>query len=646
MVVKVKNADTTVGGGGGGGKRDTGYHVGFRGLRGLCALLLLLAACMVYAADGAQAPGPVMLEQGTDQYLLGLHTQYLEDATNSLTFEQVSSAGQRDRFIPNQQATPNFGFTRSTYWFRFRLHNRSALEHRWLLEIQYPVLDEIDVYQIAPDGAVSMQHSGDLFPFSQRAVKQRSFLFNVPLTQGDEREFLIRIKTESSMQVPLALWSTQAFLEKNHDEQYILGVYYGALLAMLLYNLLIFASIRDINYLYYSIYITGYILFQLSLNGLAFEYLWPELPWWASRTVPFFVASGMASIVQFTRSFLQLKTNMPRLDDVFKFFLVFFLLVAVGSLFLNYQWMLKIGTIATLIVSLCIFFAGFMCWRMRFKPATFFMLAWTALLLGMAAYIFKTYGLLPKIFLTEYGIQIGSFLEVFLLSFALAYRFRLLKDENEHIQHEAAETLEHRVEERTEELNLALDELSKANERLKELSNLDVLTGVKNRTFFNAKYEHEWKSALREKYSVAMLLIDIDHFKQINDTFGHLYGDEVLKQAAQTIQKNLKRPMDDVARYGGEEFAIILPRTDEEGAANLAEKIRAQIESLKIHFENKTVPITASIGVSALTPKESDDPEFLISSSDSALYEAKNGGRNQVRVYKKRDVQAHIGTPN
>ena len=115
-------------------------------------------------------------------------------------------------------------------------------------------------------------------PFHARAIKQRSFVFELPLPHGSENELYIRVHTQSSMQVLTVLWSPEAFLDKNHDEQYVLGIYYGIMLAMLAYNLLLYLSIHDTIYLYYVSYISAFGLLQMTLNGLAYEYLWPGLP--------------------------------------------------------------------------------------------------------------------------------------------------------------------------------------------------------------------------------------------------------------------------------------------------------------------------------------------------------------------------------
>jgi diguanylate cyclase (GGDEF)-like protein len=188
------------------------------------------------------------------------------------------------------------------------------------------------------------------------------------------------------------------------------------------------------------------------------------------------------------------------------------------------------------------------------------------------------------------------------------------------------------------ELMLALKEmvscLHTANDQLQELSHMDGLTGVKNRAFFNERFDVEWRRAVRVPTTIAMLMLDIDHFKNVNDTFGHPGGDACLKQVAATIKQAVHRPGDDVFRYGGEEFAVILTNTDAAGATHIGEAIREQVAALQIDFDGKRIPVTVSVGVSAIIPSQTDVSDRLIAQADKALYRAKHSGRNQVCIFE------------
>jgi len=209
--------------------------------------------------------------------------------------------------------------------------------------------------------------------------------------------------------------------------------------------------------------------------------------------------------------------------------------------------------------------------------------------------------------------------------------------ENTHLlqeQEELKKELELKVQERTSELKTALQKLSRAHDMLKELTTIDAVTGIKNRQFFDESFALEWKRASRQRYPISLLLLDLDHFKLVNDTHGHLAGDECLNTIAAAITSKLKRPADILARYGGEEFVIILPHTYNSNAYLLAEQIRSHIETLPITADGADIHITISIGVSTITPRQDNDRKELIAAADAALYEAKDLGRNKVCIRK------------
>ncbi len=185
---------------------------------------------------------------------------------------------------------------------------------------------------------------------------------------------------------------------------------------------------------------------------------------------------------------------------------------------------------------------------------------------------------------------------------------------------------------REKELIAATRLLEKANEKLHAQTFLDGLTGVANRRRFDEYLNVEWKRSRRNSTPFSLIMIDIDQFKPYNDNYGHLAGDDCLKEVASILQKSLERPADLLARYGGEEFAALLPETDAEGARKLAENIRSSVEEANLPHEYSTVHdrVTISLGVSTATPGKINSSKNLIRSADKALYHAKQNGRNQV----------------
>jgi diguanylate cyclase (GGDEF)-like protein len=199
------------------------------------------------------------------------------------------------------------------------------------------------------------------------------------------------------------------------------------------------------------------------------------------------------------------------------------------------------------------------------------------------------------------------------------------------LQENTTEDLEYKVQERTLELEIALRELSETNRELQEKNTLDALTGIRNRSFFDKKYQAEVRRSRREQTQLSVVMMDIEHFKNVNDQYGHLVGDKCIKTVARTLEKALKRPSDDVCRYGGEEFALILPSTDLEGALILVEQLRAEIERTSIQAENVSVNITISAGIGSAVADLNQPEDVILALADKQLYAAKNAGRNNVQ---------------
>jgi diguanylate cyclase (GGDEF)-like protein len=182
--------------------------------------------------------------------------------------------------------------------------------------------------------------------------------------------------------------------------------------------------------------------------------------------------------------------------------------------------------------------------------------------------------------------------------------------------------------------NVILTFTEKHNRELEYLSYHDDLTGLSNRRRFENRLKSEWKRSVREQGTLALALVDVDYFKQYNDAYGHLAGDECLRRIAKTLQACCKRPADLAARYGGEEFIILLPDTNVEGATIIAETIREKVEDLNIRHETSEAHtiVTVSLGVAVIKPSRVDSQNELIAQVGEALYFAKQHGRNLVSL--------------
>ena len=180
------------------------------------------------------------------------------------------------------------------------------------------------------------------------------------------------------------------------------------------------------------------------------------------------------------------------------------------------------------------------------------------------------------------------------------------------------------------ELEITLRELSEVNQELERLNAIDPLTGAHNRRHFDKRLRSEGRRSRREQTPLSLIILDVDHFKKINDEYGHDGGDACLIHVTNVFQKLIHRPTDDLCRIGGEEFAIILPNTDLDGAYHVAEKIRHSLQSSPLEYEGETIKLTASAGVSTTIIANEEQAQSLFKFADECLYEAKASGRNTV----------------
>ena len=166
-------------------------------------------------------------------------------------------------------------------------------------------------------------------------------------------------------------------------------------------------------------------------------------------------------------------------------------------------------------------------------------------------------------------------------------------------------------------------------ELMEQLSTTDPLTQLKNRMYFDKEFSKEWRRCSRMGCPISIIMIDLDHFKKLNDKYGHLFGEECLKKAAKAIEHEVARPADCVSRYGGEEFIVLLPNTNSKGAYNIAKRMLKAVSALNFDVEGKLVTMTCSIGAATTIPDFKQDRSDLIKEADTALYYSKENGRNQ-----------------
>ncbi|OUS40597.1 hypothetical protein A9R00_05210, partial [Oleispira antarctica] len=540
------------------------------------------------------------------------YVEFFEDKYTDLSLTEIIN--QELPWSSHNEDELSFGYTQSAYWFRFLVENNSDNDVDRLLELSYPVLDDVRITVIDADSmqVVSEITLGDKLEFSERAIIHRHFMVPLSIAANKKEIWYVRIQTSSAMQVPMSLWEERDFFIQDQSRMMGLGLYYGIMFIMVLYNLFVFVSVREANYLYYVFYVASMAGFLASLQGLSFQYLWPTATSWNDSVIVILLACVVLFASIFTRNFLFLAQDKNRINHCFSIVIALSVLIIVLANFFPYHLMIKlIIPVAVVGISLMIY-SGIMRWNQGYSSARYYTIAWSSMLLGGVILALNKFTIIPRNFFTENAVQFGSAMEVILLSFALADRLnqekkeryeaqvsaleserlanaaqaealvhereaREAQDRALEIQRKANETLEVKVKERT-------TELERANEKLAHLSTTDGLTGLRNRRYFDEIITREFQRAIREQETLSILMLDIDLFKKVNDVHGHQAGDEVLIGVSQVLAKILNRKTDLVARYGGEEFAIILPNTDLAGAYRVAEIARLEIERRIHHF--------------------------------------------------------------
>lgn len=549
----------------------------------------------------------------------------------------------------------HLGLHSAPHWLSFTLPRKQATE-KHLLIINYSLLDHADVwFMTSPENGsrvITEYKTGDAYPYSDRAIKSERFLFEVPASASALHVF-IKAESKGPINVPIQIWSANDFIEFSSLHKLFLGLFFGFMFAMALSNLYIYATSKNNLFLVYTAYVSCIALTLASLHGVAFRYLWPNNIWLQEIAVPIFACLTLIFVISLTINLLVLKVNSPSLFKTLRGIRYIFIGLLCLSFVMPYEIVIRLVLVLLFVSSLIIFTSGAILAVKGNVVAKYFCGAWGVLLLSGVAIALENFGLYDSIIDSSYLLMIGAITEALLLALAIAINFNeqllvakqtrdaALKSEQEAIeakdelidlQDKNRSDLEYSIEERTLELQIALRELSEKNRELEKLSAIDPLTGLMNRRYFDERIVAECRRSKREKSNLGIAMIDIDHFKKINDNYGHLCGDHCLKIFALTLQETIKRPSDIICRYGGEEFVLILPNTDQDGLIMLLERVRKEVEANKIVFEGQELQMTVSIGGCSKIVLTDDENNSLVAFADKQLYDAKESGRNRVIV--------------
>ncbi|HBX57017.1 sensor domain-containing diguanylate cyclase [Pseudomonas sp. UBA2684] len=564
------------------------------------------------------------------------------DTVRALPATAWQSVGRRDA---------SFGYSGSAYWLRLTLHNPQPRTMNWVMLIGNPLLDHLEAYGLDGD---RVYRAGDQHPFDARWIEHRQLLLPVQLAAGENRELILRMQTNGSANLSASLMTAEAFAHTEQRMLLLQGLFFGALAVMIVYNLSIFLITRDRNYLWYSLFVASFSLYQFIQLGFALQWLWPQSLGWHQLSFP--LSSAVATLfgILFTYGVLDLRNGPAFYTWIVRLLLGCTLLV-IGLALLGPYKVALLGSFALVIAC-----AAFAClftllrWRAGYQPARLFAIGWFVLIGASLFSILSGTGLIAYSLMTLHAQQIGGLIELVVFSIALAARIRqaqaaqqqaqarLFVQEHQlrleqakslDLQKQVNEGLEIRVKQRTAALEQALKELSSANRQLSELNRRDSLTGLFNRQTLSEELDRATARAERSRHPLAILMMDLDYFKQVNDQYGHLAGDVCLYHAAQRMQQRL-RSGDLLARFGGEEFVAVLSDTDLAGARDLAQQLCADLAQTPCGYEGQSIQLSLSIGISSGIPGAGLDSAQLLRQADQALYRAKGAGRNRVESYE------------
>lgn len=398
---------------------------------------------------------------------IGMEIEYVEDREGTLTVGDVVRLPDA-QWVRSDRQNPGFGFTRSAYWLRFTVENVTDGDIAFLLEQAYPLTDEITLYY--PGRGKDYRHiaTGDCVPFASRPYEHRKFVFPLSLKARSSAEYYLRVKSTSSMSLPLSLWNPDTYRHLLLREDRLLLLFYGMMLIMIIYNLLVFFAVRHQSYIFYVLFIASFLLFIMTQQGTAFQFLWPGLPLWGNACAPVSLALVLFFGFYYTRSFLSACRDHA---DTRMLVRVFIVITGAGVAYslisfkheLYRAAMTGTAIIAAVGIAASVYIAIRLCLK-RNRAAYFYGAGWAAFLAGSGLYIAKSFGIVPTNFLTNWSILIGACMMILVLSIAQADMINTMRRDLAVL----TTGLEVKVKERTEELEAAMHEMEAINERLND----------------------------------------------------------------------------------------------------------------------------------------------------------------------------------
>lgn len=433
---------------------------------------------LLFSISGAARSQTATTADATDEriYLLN-ELEFLIDSTNSISFDEISQARFSNQFVRRSSYQNKDYRSGESYWIRFSVEHVPT-EKVWLIEFYDQTIDHIEAYLPKPDGTYEKRVMGDAYPFQNRKFGHKNFEVQLYPHNPSLQYYYFRVHSHEFADIRIAFRSVDRFIYYSLNEYFLFGTFYGMILIIALYNFLVFLAIREIKNVYYIFYIISVALYAMSLDGVGFQYIWPNYPQWNDYASGICLYSVILWALVFTRRFLSTRTKAPRLDLALKIMIVVRTLVFLFELFF-YPEFFAFRFIEILPLSL-IYYAGVYVLMRGYRPARYFVIAYGLLLIGFFVRTLVFFNIIALTTVSHYSLHFSFVIEMLFLTFALGDRITILKDNRDRAlrriihQHElnmelkdkVTRELEQKVNERTAELNQKNAELETSNARL------------------------------------------------------------------------------------------------------------------------------------------------------------------------------------
>jgi len=465
-----------------------------------CFCIVCILLCLPF---GAVSQKTIVLNDTIALEDIGKKTYFFEDTSLELSIDEIRKIDNEGRFLPYSQETINFSSSASAYWIKFEVLKTKA--DNFYLNVGSAYMDSISLYEFDRENKlISTRHTGDDLPFDTREIEVGDYLFALHFDTNASRTYYLRVKCDQPLFFPLRVGTLSNFVAHEHDLDFIQGIYFGFMLLIFLYNLFLYFSTRELIYLYYIAYVFSVTWFSASAFGYFFEYLWPNIPFLNRQAV---VSTGLTMITAtlFTQKFLNTKESDPRLHKGSMAFLVIGILVCALILFGFKIEGLKLAQIGLLIMAVYFLILGIRFKLNGYHPAIYYLSAWGALLIGISIATLESLNILTEMTHFINGIQIGSALEVVLLSFALGDRINRYKKQKEEAQLEALISAKEN-ERLIQEQNIILEQ--KVKKRTEEVArqNKELLTLNEEKDTLVDMVAHDLRTPLHQMKGIIWLL--------------------------------------------------------------------------------------------------------------------------------------------